>query len=264
MHDSTVIPASYDLRLVGLSVVIAIFASYAALDLSARVAAARQKGRWAWLLGGAVAMGTGVWSMHYTGMLAYRLPVPVYYHIPTVLLSLVAAIAASFIALFVVGRERLGVLHVALGSVLMAAGIATMHYTGMAAMRLSAMHQWDTTLVTASIIVAWLVSLAGLGLIKLNLVLGSWSDRGSLLTTVSAVTMGLAIPAMHYTAMAAVSYTSMQGIPDLTHAVDISALANAAIIIITFIVLGSVFLVRWWPTLIRPVAPPQSKGVAHS
>jgi len=74
-------------------------------------------------------MGTGIWSMHYTGMLAYQLSVPVYYHIPTVILSLAAAICASFVALFVVSRPHVGFLHVVAGSSLMATGIAGMHYT---------------------------------------------------------------------------------------------------------------------------------------
>jgi NO-binding membrane sensor protein with MHYT domain len=113
------IHATYDYRLVALSVIIAIFASYAALELAGRVTAARNYARLAWLIGGACAMGTGVWSMHYTGMLAYRLPIPVYYHVPTVALSLLAAIFASFIALFVVSRQQLTVLRIIIGSLLM-------------------------------------------------------------------------------------------------------------------------------------------------
>src|SRR5213594_1438582 len=143
MDESTVLSATYDYRLVALSVLIAICAARAALDLTGRVTAARNNTRLAWLFGGAIAMGTGIWSMHYTGMLAYRLPVAVYYHIPTVALSLLAAICASFIALFVVSRDRASGLHVLVGGVLMAVGIGAMHYTGMAAMRLSAMHYYE-------------------------------------------------------------------------------------------------------------------------
>ncbi|HEY2912233.1 MAG TPA: MHYT domain-containing protein, partial [Candidatus Angelobacter sp.] len=80
MNSSTLV-ATYDFRLVALSVVIAICASYVALDLAGRVNQARNNARVAWLIGGAIAMGTGIWSMHYTGMLAYHLPVQVYYHI---------------------------------------------------------------------------------------------------------------------------------------------------------------------------------------
>src|SRR4030088_2387333 len=99
---------SYNYALVTLSVLIAMFASYAALDLASRVTAAAGWARAVWLLGGACAMGTGIWSMHYIGMLAYVLPVPVAYHWPTVLLSLVAAILASVIALYVVSGQQMG------------------------------------------------------------------------------------------------------------------------------------------------------------
>src|SRR4051812_7353213 len=81
----------YDYRLVALSFVIATLASYAALDLGGRVTASQGRSRLLWLIGGAVAMGMGIWSMHYIGMLAWKLPVEVFYHWPTVLLSLLAA-----------------------------------------------------------------------------------------------------------------------------------------------------------------------------
>src|SRR5260370_17188881 len=99
--------SSYDHRLVALSVVIAICASYAALDLAGRVTAARGRARVIWLIGGATAMGVGIWSMHYIGMLAFSVPVPVLYDWPTVLLSLIAAILVSAVALYVVSRENM-------------------------------------------------------------------------------------------------------------------------------------------------------------
>jgi len=85
-----------------------MFASYAALDLAGRVTAAGGWTRAVWPLGGAAAMGTGIWSMHYIGMLAFVLPVPVAYHWPTVLLSLLAAVLASVVALDVVSRQKMG------------------------------------------------------------------------------------------------------------------------------------------------------------
>src|SRR6266851_1600371 len=124
---------SYNYALVALSVLIAMFASYAALDLAGRVTAAGGWTRAVWLLGGAGAMGTGIWSMHYIGMLAFLLPIPVAYHWPTVLLSLIAAILASVVALGVVSRQTMGWFRALAGSVLMGAGIAGMHYIGMAA-----------------------------------------------------------------------------------------------------------------------------------
>jgi NO-binding membrane sensor protein with MHYT domain len=153
---------SYNYALVALSVLIAMFASYAALDLAGRVTATGGWTRAVWLLGGAGAMGTGIWSMHYIGMLAFVLPVPVAYHWPTVLLSLLAAILASVVALGVVSRQKMGASRAVAGSVLMGAGIASMHYTGMAAMRLPAICRFSSSLVVMSVVFAVLISFAAL------------------------------------------------------------------------------------------------------
>jgi len=230
---------SYNYALVALSVLIAMFASYAALDLAGRVTAAGGWTRAVWLLGGAGAMGTGIWSMHYIGMLAFVLPIPVAYHWPTVLLSLFAAILASVIALYVVSRQKMGGSEAVAGSVLMGAGIASMHYIGMAAMRLPAICQFNSFLVVLSVAFAVLISLAALWITfhfrdeKTGL---GWEKLAG------AVVMGAAIPVMHYTGMAAASFTP-SGMPaDLSHAVSISALGTAGIAAATFIVLGLVLL----------------------
>jgi PAS domain S-box-containing protein len=230
---------SYNYALVALSVLIAIFASYAALDLAGRVTAAGGRTRAVWLLGGAGAMGTGIWSMHYIGMLAFILPIPVAYHWPTVLLSLFAAILASLVALGVVSRQKMGWFRALAGSVLMGAGIAGMHYIGMAAMRLPAICQFNSSLVVLSVVFAVLISLAALWITfhfrdeKTGI---GWEKLGG------AVVMGAAIPVMHYTGMAAASFTP-SGMPtDLSHAVSISALGTAGIAAATFIVLGLALL----------------------
>jgi two-component system sensor histidine kinase/response regulator len=98
----------YDYRLVSLSVPIAICAAYAALDLAGRTTATSGRIRVVWLTGGAIAMGVGIWSMHYIGMLAFNLPVLVLYDWPTVLLSLMAAVFAAAVALFVVSQKNMG------------------------------------------------------------------------------------------------------------------------------------------------------------
>lgn len=98
---------------------IAILSAYAALDLAGRIASARGNARLSWASGGAFAMGMGIWSMHYIGMLALRLPIPVQYGWPTVLRSLLLAVFASGIALFLVSRERLGLARAAVGSLFM-------------------------------------------------------------------------------------------------------------------------------------------------
>src|ERR1700733_4371643 len=109
MAAEGVLVGSYNYYLVALSLLIATFASYAALDLGGRVTASRGRLlRFAWLTGGACAMGMGIWSMHYIGMLAYRLPVEVTYNWPTVLWSLLAATLSSAVALFSVSRAKMG------------------------------------------------------------------------------------------------------------------------------------------------------------
>lgn len=152
----------YDLRLVVLSIFIAVVASYAALDLAARVTSARDRTRYFWLSGGATAMGIGIWSMHYIGMLAFRLPVPVQYDWPTVLVSLLAAIFASLVALFTVSREKMGFPRALIGCVVMGGGIAAMHYIGMAAMRLPAMCHYSPVIVALSVVLALVISLVAL------------------------------------------------------------------------------------------------------
>jgi PAS domain S-box-containing protein len=233
---------SYNYALVALSVLIAIFASYTALDLAGRVTAATGWTRAVWLLGGAGAMGTGIWSMHYIGMLAFILPIPVAYHWPTVLLSLLAAIIASAIALGVASRQKMGRFRALAGSVLMGAGIASMHYIGMAAMRLPALCHFNSFLVVLSVAFAVLISLAALWITfhfrdeKTGI---GW-DR-----LVGAVVMGAAIPVMHYTGMAAASFTPSSLSVDLTHAVGISTVGTAGIAAATFIVLGLALMTSW-------------------
>ena len=155
---------SYDYRLVLLSIVIAICAAYAALDLAGRTTAAQGGIRRIWLAGGAMAMGLGIWSMHYIGMLAFNLPIAVFYDWPTVLLSLMAAIFASAVALFVVSRKKMGWVRASIGAVIMGGGISAMHYIGMAAMRLRAMCTYNPALVALSVLSAIAISLVALWL----------------------------------------------------------------------------------------------------
>ena len=230
---------TYDYRLVVLSVLIAICAAYAALDLAARTTAAKGKIRVAWLAGGATAMGLGIWSMHYIGMLAFSLPVLVLYDWPTVLLSLLAAIFASVVALYVVSRQKMGWVSVLVGSIFMGGGIATMHYTGMAAMRAHAMCSYDPLLLTLSVVSAITISLIALWL--------TFHSREEAKTPLwwkaaSAVIMGAAIPIMHYTGMAAARFTPSTEVPDISHAVSTSTLGFAGVSSVTLLVLGAAVL----------------------
>jgi two-component system sensor histidine kinase/response regulator len=230
---------SYNYYLVALSVLISTLASYVALDLAGRVTAARGAVRMAWLTGGACAMGMGIWAMHYLGMLAYRLPVVVYYDWPTVALSLLCAIFASGTALFVVSGKHMTRVDATLGSLVMGGGIAAMHYIGMAAMRLPALCRYSFPLVALSIVLAVLISLVALWL-SFNL----REDRQSRSSRkiASAMLMGAAIPVMHYTGMAAATFFPSRTSPDLRHAVNISSLGIASITLVTLFVLGMALL----------------------
>jgi PAS domain S-box-containing protein len=231
-----VMPGYYDIRLVALSVFIAVAASYAGLDLAARVTFARGRTRHLWLSGGATAMGIGIWSMHYVGMLAFHLPIPVQYDWPTVLASLLAAIFGSFVALFVVSRQKMGPLRALVGCAIMGGGIAGMHYIGMAAMRLPATCHYSPALVTLSVVLAFVISLVALWLtFHFRGETTSWGWR----KIISALVMGAAIPIMHYTGMAAATFTPSSIVHgDLSHALSISSLGVVGVIVVTFVALG--------------------------
>jgi len=230
----------YNYPLVALSIFIAILSAYAALDLAGRVTTARGAGKLAWLGGGAIAMGSGIWAMHYVGMEAFRLPVPVLYDWPTVLLSLFAAILASAIALYIASRPTLGLLHSLAGSIFMGSGIAAMHYIGMEAMRLPAMCVYSPGLVILSISLAIAISYIALRLtFELRDDLSSWSLRKA----GAALIMGVAIPVMHYVGMAAVVFVSTATVEgSLRHAINVSNLSLAGIVLVTLMLLAIVFI----------------------
>jgi PAS domain S-box-containing protein len=230
---NTAISGAYDYGGVTQSVLIAIAASYVALDMAGRVTAANGRARVAWWAGGATAMGIGIWEMHLKGMLAFRLPLPLAYHWPTALVALLIAIFASAVALFLTSRQKLGKSAALIGSVIMGGGIAGLHYTFMAAMRLPAITRYSPALVALSILLAILFSL-----IALLLAFGLREEtKWSVPRRVgSAVLMGIAISAMHYTGMAAATFFPSSP-PDLTHAVSITPLGNSAVVTVTLIVL---------------------------
>ncbi len=224
---------SYDYGEVARSVLIAIAASYAGLDLAGRVTAARGRVRLPWLSGGAIAMGIGIWAMHLKGMLAFHLPVPIVYHWPTVLAALLVAILASAVALYVTSRQKMGGVEALTGSIIMGAGIAGLHYGLMAAMRMPAITRYSAFLVTCSILLAILFSL-----IALLMAFGLREEtRGTVPRKVgSAIVMGIAISAMHYTGMAAASFFPGPP-PDLSHTVSNSPIGGFGVVMATLIVL---------------------------
>jgi diguanylate cyclase (GGDEF)-like protein len=192
---------TYNSWLVALSVAVAVLVSYTALKLAARVAAADRSVSRMWLLGGAFAMGIGIWSMHFIGMLAFSLPVPLRYDIPTTLLSLAIAIVTSGLAIKISSGPQLGFARLGFGGIVMGAGISVMHYSGMAAIQIVPMIRYEPLLVATSIAIAVFASFAALWL---AFHLRQGKSRALLLARLAAaLIMGGAISGMHYTAMAA-------------------------------------------------------------
>lgn len=230
-----ILAGHYDPQLVVLSVLLAVAASYAAFDLAGRVTAAIGWSRTSWLIGGAVATGIGTWSMHYVGMLAFRLPVPVQYDWPTALLSLFAAILAFVVALLVVSLPQMDRVRTLAGGVLTGGGIVALHYISMDSMRLPAMCHYSSALVALSAAVAVAGSLLAL---RLVFFFRNEPFDKRLRKLAGAMLMGVAIAGMHYTAMAASAFTPTDTAPDLSHAVSITTFGVAGMVVVPLMVLG--------------------------
>ncbi|MEJ0003174.1 MAG: EAL domain-containing protein [Pararobbsia sp.] len=191
--------------LVLMSLLVAVLASFAALDLAARLASPVHDARRArWLLGGALSMGVGIWAMHFIGMLAFELPIPVGYDLWITIASLLVSIGVSYFALRIVAVARLSDRRLFVGGVTMGLGIAAVHYIGMAAMRMSPSIDYDPAGVALSLAVAIGASLAALRIAH-HL---RREDHPSIVykRMGAAVIMGLAICGMHYTSMSAASF----------------------------------------------------------
>ncbi len=197
---------SYDPSLVVLSVIIAIFASYTTFSLVSRITGTTGRIRFLWLSGGACSMGIGIWSMHFIGMLAFRLPVPVSYSVRMTLLSLLIAIVVSGFALDIVSRKRLGLKTLITAGSFMGFGIAAMHYTGMFAMNMGMTIRYDPYLFGSSLLIAIIASVGALRIV-FDLRQGE-SLRIQWKQMIGAAIMGIAISGMHYTGMAAASFPS--------------------------------------------------------
>lgn len=194
---------SYSPTLVIISLCVAILASYTALDLTGRIATAKGRAVHLWTAGGAVAMGIGIWSMHFIGMLAFKLPIDLGYDGAITLLSLLIGVLSSGFALWLVSQPQLPAWQLAFGALVMGAGISAMHYTGMAAMRMQPGIDYDPTLFGASLLIA--VGASGAAL-WIAFHLRQHTPYVRLIRGGAAVIMGIAIVGMHYTGMAAARF----------------------------------------------------------
>src|SRR5262245_10228240 len=200
--SSTHLHSAYDPLLVGLSIVIAVLASFTALTLAGRVKDSTGRARKVWLMGAATSLGGGIWSMHFVAMLAFSLNMPIQYDIGLTVTSLVAAIVVTAVALYTVTRW-LGHLSLGIAGVFAGIGVATMHYMGMAAMEMNATISYDPLLFSVSIVIAIVAATAALWL-ALNLD-ATWHKLAA------AFVLRAAICGMHYTGMAATIFTPVDG-----------------------------------------------------
>ena len=236
MTDSpnSVLPHSYDPFQVALSIIIAIAASYAALDLAGRVTATRGGVRAAWLSGGAISMGTGIWAMHFVGMLAFHLPVTVVYFWPTTLVAILIAVVASGVALSIVPLKGMGLLYAIVSGCILGLGVAALHYLGMMAMRMPATYVLNPWIVVAAVAFGIVFATGGMwfGYGFRDEVCTAWKKLGG------SIFMGAAISSMHYTGMASASFRPSSP-PVLAHTVYVSTLGSLGITAVILSVLGA-------------------------
>jgi diguanylate cyclase (GGDEF)-like protein len=196
--------AVYNPWLVSLSIAVAIMVSFTSLRLACRVAESNGLARRLWLSLGAVSMGVGIWSMHFIGMLAFSLEIPLRYDVERTVLSLGVAIVTSGFAIAIASRDQLGWLRHAVCSLVMGAGIVSMHYLGMSAILVVPSINYNWLLVAASGLVAVLAAFVALWLtfrLRRTTHRMVWVGRLG-----AALVMGLAISGMHYTGMAAAHF----------------------------------------------------------
>jgi signal transduction histidine kinase/CheY-like chemotaxis protein len=194
----------YEPTLVAVSILVAIYASYTALSLAERVRHSHGRATWWWMAGGAFAMGSGIWAMHFIGMQAFRLPFPVGYDTAITFVSWLLPVLASLLALSQISRPAPQATHFAISAVLMGLGINAMHYTGMAAMRMRPGIDYDPLLFAISVLIA---IGASAGALWLAFHLRHRMQRGKLTQVAAAIVMGGAIVGMHYTGMEAAHFS---------------------------------------------------------
>ncbi len=231
--DSLLLVGVYDMHLVAVSVLLAIFASIMVLHLVGQLQRSDHRPtRILMQLAGSLAFGGGVWAMHFVGMLAFELCSSVDYDPWLTLYSLLPALLAALIGIHLLSRPRVSHWQILGGGSLMGVGIGAMHYTGMAAMEMAPLLRYDAGLFVLSLLVAVVLAC-------LAVWLRFWLQRREFLGDVGSLVlggsvMGLAITAMHYTGMAAarfVGFPELEG-DNITLDVNFLALIIAAIVVI--------------------------------
>jgi diguanylate cyclase (GGDEF)-like protein len=230
---------SYDGFLVAASFLVAALASFTALMMAARAArAVGNAAAWTWRIGGGSAMGLGIWSMHFIGMLAFSLPIPLGYELLLTLTSLAVAVGSSVFALWLVSLPTLPHARLVGGALLMGSGIASMHYIGMAALNMQPDIDWHHGWVTLSLLIAFAACWCAL---FIAFRLRSHSGR-TVLGLGAACLLGAGICGVHYAGMAAARFPAGSvcgalGADDLP-ASSLAVLVGAVTVLILGLALG--------------------------
>lgn len=200
--DLIELQGEYSFPIIGLSILIACVASYTALAMNERAQQNSFFHRNFWLVLASVAMGFGIWSMHFVGMSAFSLPVSMHYDPFLTVISIFPAMLASFLAFYIANRPKKVVWLYAAAGIAMGLGISAMHYVGMVAMKMEALYVYDGWLFTASVVIAIVVSFVALFIFS---TLQRYMEN-RIIRLMTAIIMGLAVSSMHYTGMMAISF----------------------------------------------------------
>ncbi|MBT2763930.1 bifunctional diguanylate cyclase/phosphodiesterase [Paenibacillus sp. ISL-20] len=226
----------YNYYIVGLSIAIAILASYSALNITSKISDANGKSKFFWLIGGAMVMGSGIWSMHFVGMLAMHMDMNVRYDVFLTIASMLVSVVSSFIAFYITMPKNINWSKIAIGGFIMGSGIVIMHYMGMEAMVIHAEISYDPGIWVMSAIIALVASYAAL-LLFLRF---RNHPKSSFLKWGSAVVMGFAVCGMHYTGMKAARFDAHVGmITQQPESVDFLLLYGVTVTIF------AILLVSW-------------------
>ena len=234
---SLLVYGNFEPGLVILSAAIAIFASFMGFQIAAQASKNNSRfGRHLSLSTGSIALGGGVWSMHFIGMLAFDLCTQVDYNWRLTLLSMLPAVAASWVALNLITRTQLRFTQLFIGGLLVGSGIGSMHYLGMAAMNMSLLLRYDLIMFLVSIVVAVVLAMLALWIrFGLNTVKHRYLSR-KIAIAIASVVMGSAITGMHYTGMAAARFVAPPGFEVSNQGGEMPAYLAIGVTLITIII----------------------------
>jgi len=230
------IEVEYNLLLVLVSYAIAVFGSYVGLNLAIRVPSAKPgSDLYFWVALSSIAIGGAIWSMHYIGMMAVDMKMPVTYDLGLTIVSMLLAVGFVAVGIIIVGRGDSSTGRLIGGGVLTGLGVAAMHYTGMASMQMDATMSYNTPLLITSIVIAIVAAIAALWL--------AFNLRGTLQRFGSAFIMGIAVCGMHYVGMAAMEMNMTGNMMDMGYTHDSAISSSIMIFIGSAIVLGLLWFI---------------------